>query len=143
MPQEVVDKAYFNIAEWPVNTSAARRALADIAESHYIIAPRIYDYPGQMVRPLDYARRFRGATGIVTFIFTHYKWPEKNTFCADLGQLRVLVTPSPRTPVTPLYGKRYVLEYDPLFTITQPDFKKAKIYEDEGNLFVDHLITSL
>ena len=101
------------------------------------MTPRIYDFPGQLIRPRDYARRFRGATVIVKFIFTHYGWNNRNTFCADLTHMRVLVTPSPLTPVTPRYKRSMVLEYDPEFTITQPDFKKAKLQkENEGILSI-------
>ena len=57
-------------------------------------------------------------------------------FCADLAHMRVLITPSPLTPVTPGYKRVAVLEYHPEFTITQPDFKKAKLEsQPEGNLF--------
>ena len=77
------------------------------------------------------------------FTFTCYKWNNKNTFCADLAHMRVLVTPDPRTPVTPRYMRTMVLEYDPEFTISQPDFKKAKRDEaDEEGIFWLHNITS-
>ena len=125
-PEEAAS-ALFDISQWPVNTPLARQALAEIVDSHYILTPPVYDFPGQLIKPRDYARRFRGATVIAKFSFTHYKWDGKNTFCADLAHLRVLVTPSPLTPVTPRYKRHHVLDYDPEFTITQPDFKKAKL----------------
>lgn len=140
MTKEQVESVQFDIREWPVNTPAAREALAEIIDSHYIITPRIYDFPGQLIRPRDYARRFRGATVVIKFSFTCYKWNNKNTFCADLAHMRVLVTPSPLTPVTPRYKRAMVLEYDPEFTITQPNFKKAKLdSQTEGILAFERL----
>ena len=133
MTSEELAKVHFNISEWPVITPTARQALAEIVDTHYIVTPRVYDLPGQLIRPLDYARRFRGATVIAKFTFTYYQWGDKNTFCADLAHLRVLVTPSPFTPVTPRYKRSMVLDYDTEFSITQPDFKKAKHDNDEGN----------
>jgi hypothetical protein len=137
--REEVEKATFKIEEWPVFTHAAQQALSQIMDTHFILTPRIYDHPGQLIGPRDYARRFRGATVILKFIFTCYKWNNKNTFCADLAHIRVLVTPSPYTPVTPRYKRKHVLAYDPEFTITQPDFKKAQLESHtEGIIVVDH-----
>jgi len=97
---------------------------------HYIITPPVYDHPGQLIHPLDYARRFRGATAIVEFGITHFQWANKNTF--ELAYLRVLVTPSPRTPVTPRFKRSMVLRHDQKFVITQPDFKRAKLDDNKG-----------
>jgi len=127
VPPEEVKNALFNISKWPVNIPSARDALAEIVDTHFILTPPVFDFPGQLVPPSAYARRFRGATVIAKFSFTHYKWGTKNMFCADLAHLRVLVTPSPLTPVTPRYKRQHVLDYDTEFTITQPDFKRAKL----------------
>ena len=54
------------------------------------------------------ARRFRGATAIVDFGVTHYQW-ETLKFCIELAHLRVLVTPSPLTPVTPHFKRSMIL----------------------------------
>jgi len=121
---EVAASSKFKIAKWPVFTKEAKAALTDIAETHFIRTPPIYDLPGQLVMPGMYFRRFRGATVIVKFTFSFYKWEDKNTFCADLAHLRVLVTPSPLTPVTPRY--KHSVDFDPEFPIFKPDFKKAK-----------------
>jgi len=120
----------FDIARWPVFTKDAKAALAEIAKTHYIRTPPIYDLPGQLVTPAMYFRRFRGATVVVKFTVCFYKWSSKNTFCADLAHLRVLVTPSPLTPVTPRYKR--TLDLDPEFPIYRPDFKKAKEGDKDG-----------
>lgn len=136
-PGDVTD-AIFAIAEWPVRTPAAKEALTAITNSHYILTPPIYDLPGQLVQPTDYYKRFRGATALVGFRVTCYKWDKNNTICADLEHLRVLVTPSPLTPVTP--RRKRPLKVDRKFTITQPDFKKAKLESTvEGTIFPVHL----
>jgi hypothetical protein len=127
----------FDITKWPVFTPDARRAIKDIFDTHYILPPPIYDHPGQLVEPLDYPRRFRGCIALVQFNISCFKlpWTDKNTICADLTHLRILVTPNPATPVTPRHKRSRVLRYDPLFTLTgQPDFKKAKLEaEKEGS----------
>ena len=122
---KVVAAADFNIKEWPVLASTAKTALAEIVDSHYILTPPIYDLPGQLVEPGDYFRRFRGAVAIVSFGITCYRWGTKNTICADLAHLRVLVTPSPGTPVTP--RRKRPLDRDTKFSIMEPEFKKAKL----------------
>lgn len=50
---EDVDDAIFKINDWEVVTPAAKRALTEIAESHYILTPPVYDFPGQLIRPLS------------------------------------------------------------------------------------------
>jgi hypothetical protein len=117
----------FDVKQWPVITRAARQALDEIVDTHYIVAPPVYDHPGQLIRPRDYARRFRGSIAIVKFHLTRYKLPKQNVVCLDLAHLRVLVTPSPLTPVTPRFKRTMVLDLDLKFSITQPDFKKAKL----------------
>ena len=134
-PPEILEKVKFNIAKWPVNTDEAKAALADIMETHFIRTPPIYDIPGQLVKPIMYPRRFRGAIAVIKFAFSFYKWGDKNTFCADLVHLRILVTPSPLSPVTPRYKRAHVVDYDPEFPIFQPDLKapdlkKPKIQDD-------------
>ena len=95
--------------------------------------PPVYDHPGQLIQSRDYARCFRGATVIVNFGITYFSWENKNTFCAELAHLCVLVTPSPYTPVTLRLLKRMVLDHDRRYPITQPNFKKARL-DEEGIL---------
>ena len=132
VPAEVVKKAKFDIAQWPVFTNDAKIALEAIADTHYIRAPPIYDIPGQLVKPHMYFKRFRGALVVVHFNVTHYKWDTKNTFCMDLAHLHVLITPSPATPVTPRQKHAAVLGVDERYPIKQPNFKRARI-DEEGN----------
>jgi hypothetical protein len=89
-----------------------------------------------------YSKRFRGATVVIKFAFSCYKWGEKNTFCADsnLSHLRVLITPSPLSPVIPCYKRAMVLDFDSELPVYQPDFKKAKAQDDaEGIPALDRL----
>ena len=101
---------------------------------YYVNAPLVYDHPGQLVHPDDYSKRFKGAIAIVKFNITRFTWAEKNVICADLAHLRVLITPTPSTPVTPRYPRKRVLRHDPEFTITQPKLKKRKLdsHSEEG-----------
>lgn len=126
VPTEVFEDAKFDIAKWPVFTSDAKAELADMVGSHYIRTPPVYDIPGQLIKPDMYFKRLRGVVVAMNFTFTFYKWGKKNTFCADLSHLRVLVTPSPLSPVTPKYKRNAVVAFDQVFGISQPDFKKAK-----------------
>ena len=77
MTSEELAKVHFNISEWPVITPTACQALAEIVDTHYIVTPCVYDLPGQLIHPLDYARRFRGTTVIAKFTFTYYQWGDK------------------------------------------------------------------
>jgi len=112
------------MTQWPVFTPEAKAAIADIAETHFIRTPPVYDIPGQLIIPNLYAKRLRGATVSIKFTFAHYGWSKSNVFCADLAHLRVLVTPSPLTPVTPRYKR--TLDLDPEFPVYKLDLKKAK-----------------
>ena len=124
--------------EWPLNTSAAKRAREEIADTHYILTPPVYDRTGRLIRPEDYVKRIRGATVVVTFTMTRYNRDRKTIVSADLEHLRVVVTPSPPTPAAPRFFKR-VLDHDSRFSITQPDFKKVKHgAHAEGNLTLTH-----
>ena len=119
----------FQIANWPVHTPDAKAALAEIASTHFIRTPPIYDLNAQLVGPRLYMRRFRGAVVLLNFTFSCYKWPKKKTvFCADLAHLRVITTPSPLTPVTPRY--KHTVDFDPeypLYPLNLHVAKKAKL----------------
>jgi len=131
-PPEELKNPIFNIAEWPVFSKDARVALANIVDTHYIRAPPIYDLLGNIIKPHMYHRRTRGATIILHFTYTFYKWAKKNTFCADLTHMRILINnPSPQTPITPCRQKRKVVYvHDPEYVLKQPDFKKALTRKD-------------
>ena len=133
MTPEEVESALFKIEEWPVITPSAKNALAAIVDSHFILTPPVYDHPGQLIRPRDYVRHFRGATVVVNFGIMYFSWENRNMFCAELAHLCVLVTPSPYMPVTPHLLKRMVLDHDRRYPITQPNFKKARL-DEEGIL---------
>lgn len=69
----------------------------------------------------------------VTFSITCFKWGNTNTICADLAHMRIVVTPSPLTPVTPRYKR--VVDFDTEYPLHKLVLKKAKGEDkDEGRL---------
>ena len=120
---------------WPTSTPEAAEALAFIAGTHAVCPLPAYDQNGVAIEPRVYARRLEGATVIMRFNLDHYViWNKKDknraptdTFSATLVQLRIIIPPPGRDPVTP--RKRKISKEDKYFG----SFTPRKLFKKDDN----------
>ncbi|OCH86571.1 hypothetical protein OBBRIDRAFT_806695 [Obba rivulosa] len=127
--------AMYRMDGWPVSSREARLALQDIRDTHRPRPLPAYDMHGALIPPTDYTKMLRGALAIVRFnvvAYTFGKPPKhRQTFCADVTYVRVLVPPTaPSLPVSP--RKRRVHARDPFAALLEVPNKTPRVGGEGG-----------
>ncbi|KAJ7649918.1 hypothetical protein FB45DRAFT_886337, partial [Roridomyces roridus] len=93
------DDDEFPIEDWPVKSPAAKKALAEMEDTHVVVPLSAYDVEGDIIPPKEYMTMLPGAIVRATFTLNHWHiaHEQKDTYSADIDSLRVLV---PRTSTT-------------------------------------------
>jgi len=91
----------FHIANWPVYSPSARKELELMRHTHAVVPLPAYDFDGNLITPLEYRNKLKGAVAVVRFDLLHWAFPARegrpasDTYVANIHRIDVL-----RNPIT-------------------------------------------
>ncbi|KAM6496782.1 hypothetical protein JOM56_007255 [Amanita muscaria] len=119
----------FTMAEWPADNPEAQEDLDNIRHTHRVNFLPAYNVQGDLIEPQDYRKTLQGALVQIHFTLSHWFIAHKDTYTANICNMRVLAPPTTygqrNTSLKRKYHKKD--QYTPDLTL-----KKFKVFTQSG-----------